>query len=177
MSDKKKVKMFKTGDAIVHPFRGAGFVVRIEERQWRGNNNLYYRIKLLGGHPSSSLMIPVSTAKTIGLRRAIQQSNLNRVWRVLCADPGILPTNHKERYQVLEDKLHTGDVLKVAGAVRDMTWRRQREGSMTTRGKQMYDKGMMLLAGELAASQDISVTDAEAQIRAKLDESMLPATM
>jgi hypothetical protein len=41
----------------------------------------------------------------------------------------------------------------------------------------MYDEGMMLLAGELAASQDISVTDAEAQIRAKLDESMLPVTM
>lgn len=171
MSNKKNKTRFKTGDPIVHPIRGAGVVVCVEERQWRGSSNLYYRIKLLG-HPSSSLMIPFSTAETIGLRRAILQSNLNRVWHVLCADPGQLPTDHKERYQVLEDKLHAGDVLKVAEAVRDMAWRRQQKGSMTTRGKQMYDEGMMLLAGELAASQDIQVMDAEAQVRAKLDESL-----
>jgi len=172
----EKIKMFQTGDAIVHPVRGAGVVVCIEERRWRGSNNLYYRIKLLG-HPSSSLMIPISTAETIGLRRAISRSNLNRVWRVLCADPGILPTDHKERYQVLEGKLHAGDVLQVAEAVRDMTWRRQRQGSLTTRGKQMYEEGMMLLAGEIAASQDIDLTAAEAQIRAKLSKRLSPATV
>ena len=136
MNDKGEIKMFKSGDAIVHPFRGAGVVVRIEERQWRGSNRQYYRIKLLG-QLSSSLMIPVSTAETIGLRRAISQSNLSSVWRVLGANPGTLPTDHKERYQVLEDKLHTGDVLKVAAAVRDMTWRLQQVGRLTTRGKQM----------------------------------------
>ena len=163
--------MFKTGDAIVHPFRGAGFVVRIEERQWRGSDNQYYRIKLLG-QLSSSLMIPISTAESIGLRHAISQSNLNSVWRVLRASPGALPTDHKERYQVLESKLHTGDVLKVAAAVRDMTWRQQQVGRLTTRGKQMYVEGMMLLAGEVAASQSIELKDAETQIQTKLDAAL-----
>jgi CarD family transcriptional regulator len=175
MSSNETVMAFKTGDAIVHPVRGAGIVMRIEERRWRGSNNLYYRIKLLG-QPASSLMIPISNAATIGLRRAISLSSLNQVWQVLCATPGILPTDHKERYQVLEGKLHAGDVLQVAEAVRDMTWRRQQEGNLTTRGKQMYEEGMMLLAGELAATQDIDMTDAEAQIRDKLSES-LPSTL
>jgi CarD family transcriptional regulator len=168
--------MFKAGDAIVHPVRGAGVVVRIEEREWRGGANLYYRIKLMG-QPTSSLMVPISTAETIGLRRAVSRSKLDRVWRVLRSDPGTLPTDHKDRYQVLEDKLHAGDVLQVAEAVRDMAWRQKQEGSLTTRGKRMYEEGMMLLAGELAASQDIDLMDAEAQIRAKLGESLMPATM
>jgi CarD family transcriptional regulator len=172
MSDKEKTK-FKTGDAIVHPVRGAGVIVRVEERQWRGSKSLYYRIKLLG-QPSSSLMIPISTAETIGLRRAIARSNLSRVWSVLCANPETLPTDHKERYQVLEDQLHAGDVLKVAEAVRDMTWRQQQEGRLTTRGKQMYIEGMMLLAGEVAASQSIDLKDAEAQIQAKLNVAPVP---
>ena len=163
--------MFESGDPIVHPMRGAGVIVRVEERPWRGSANLYYRIKLLG-QPKSSLMVPVSTAGDIGLRRAIPRSKLNRIWRVLAADPGMLPTNHKERYQVLEDKLHTGDVLQVAEAVRDMTWRRKQEGHLTTRGKRMYEEAMMLLAGEIAASQDIDLTDAEAQVTAKLSESL-----
>ncbi len=160
--------MFKSGDAIVHPFRGAGVVERIEERQWQGGNKQYYRIKLLG-QLSSSLMIPVSTAESIGLRRAISQSNLTQVWGVLCDDPGTLPTDHKERYQVLEDKLYAGDILKVAAAVRDMTWRLQQVGRLTTRGKQMYVEGMMLLAGEVAASQSIEIQDAKAQIQDKLN--------
>jgi RNA polymerase-interacting CarD/CdnL/TRCF family regulator len=167
--------MFKVDDAIVHPVRGAGVVVRIEERQWRGSNNLYYRIKLLG-QPASSLMVPISAAETIGLRRAIPQSELGRIWRVLRADPKTLPTDHKERYQVLEDQLHTGDVLQVAAAVKDMAWRRKQQGNLTTRGKRMYEEGMMLLAGEIAATQDIALIDAEAQVRAKLDESLSPVT-
>jgi RNA polymerase-interacting CarD/CdnL/TRCF family regulator len=174
MSSKKRQARFRAGDAIVHPVRGAGVVVRVEERPWRGDNSKYYRIRLLG-QPSSSLMIPFATADTIGLRRAIPQSNLGQVWHVLRDDPGALPSNHKERYQVLESKLHAGDVLQVAEAVRDMTWRRQQEGTLTTRGKQIYEEGMMLLAGEIAASQDIELTDAKNQIQTKLSESVSTA--
>jgi RNA polymerase-interacting CarD/CdnL/TRCF family regulator len=163
--------MFQAGDAIVHPVRGAGVVVRIEERQWRGSSNLYYRIKLLG-QPGSSLIIPISVAETIGMRRAIPRSKLNQVWHVLHADPTTLPDERNERYQLLKDKLHAGDVFQVAGAVRDMAWRQQRGPGLTARGKRIYEEGMMLLAGEIAATQGISVADAEAQIRAELRESL-----
>ncbi len=167
--------MFKPGDAIVHPVRGAGVVVRIEERQWRGKNDQYYRIQLLG-QPGSSLMIPIGAVKTIGIRRAISRSKLSRVWRVLRADPGTLPSDHKERYQLLESKLHAGDIMQVAEAVRDMAWRQQIEGNLTTRGKRIYEEGMRLLAGEVAAAQGIDLSNAENQIRAKLWESLSATT-
>jgi RNA polymerase-interacting CarD/CdnL/TRCF family regulator len=57
-----------------------------------------------------------------------------------------------------------------------MAWRRKQQGNLTTRGKRMYEEGMMLLAGEIAATQDIALIDAEAQVRAKLDESLSPVT-
>jgi len=167
--------MFKAGDAIIHPVRGAGVVVRIEERQWRGSNDLYYRIKLMG-QPSISVMIPISAAETIGLRRAIPQSKLKQVWGVLHAAPGALPTDHKARYKLLEDKLHAGDIFQIAEAVRDMAWQQQREGNLTTMGKRIYEEGMVLLAGEIAVTRGIDLTDAEAQVRAKLGESLLSAT-
>ncbi len=165
--------MFKAGDAIIHPVRGAGVVVRVEERRWRGNSELYYRIELLG-QPGTSLMVPISAAETLGLRRVIPQSKLDRVWRVLRAAPRTLPANHKERYELLDDKLHAGDVFQVAELVRDMTWRQQREGSLTTTGKQRYEEGMKILAGEIAAVQGVDLDDAEAQVRAKLRESLSP---
>ncbi|MDY7077411.1 MAG: CarD family transcriptional regulator [Chloroflexota bacterium] len=165
--------MFKAGDAIIHPVRGAGVVVRVEERQWRGSNDLYYRIKLLG-QPSIGLMIPVSAAKTLGLRRVIPRSGLSRVWRVLRADPRTLPAEHKERYKLLEDKLHTGDVFQVAEVVRDMAWRQQRKGRLTTTGKRRYEEGMRILSGEIAAVQGVDLDDAEAQVSATLRESLSP---
>lgn len=168
--------MFKAGDAIVHPVRGVGVVVRVEEREWRGSSDLYYRIELLG-QQGTSLMIPINTADTLGLRRAIPRSKLNQVWRVLCADPETLPANHKKRYELLKGKLHAGDVFQVAEVVRDMAWRQQQEGRLTTVGKRMYEEATVLLAGEIAAAQDIDLADAELQVRARLNESLSPTTM
>jgi len=163
--------MFREGDAIIHPVRGAGVVVCVEERQWHGSNDLYYRIELLG-QPVTRLMIPVSAAGTLGLRRVIPRSKLNRVWRVLCAAPKTLPADHKKRYKLLDDKLYAGDVLQVVEVVRDMTWRQQREGRLTTMGKQRYKEGMKMLAGEIAVVQGVDLDDAETQVRARLTESM-----
>lgn len=163
--------MFKAGDAVIHPIRGAGIVIRIVERQWHGSNDLYYRIKLLG-RPGTKLMIPTSAAETLGLRRAIPQTKIKSVWRVLRDDPSTLPANHKKRYKAVEEKLHTGNVFQVAEAVRDMTWRQRREGKLTTMGKRMYKEGMNILAGEIAAVQGVAIEDAEDQIRVKLEECL-----
>ena len=163
--------MFKAGDPIIHPVRGAGVVIGIEEREWRGSSALYYRIQLLG-QQSVNLMIPIDAAETLGLRRTIAKSKLGQVWHVLLADPEKLPADHRQRYQLLKDKLHTGDVFHVAEVVRDMAWRQRRKGSLTTVGKRLYDEGLTLLAGELAAAQDIDLTNAEFQITARLGESL-----
>jgi RNA polymerase-interacting CarD/CdnL/TRCF family regulator len=167
--------MFKAGDAIIHPIRGAGVVVRIEERQWRGSDNLYYKVKLLS-QPATKLMIPVNAAETLGLRPAIPRSKLGQVWRVLHSTSGTLPADHKERYQFLEGKLHAGDVLQVAEAVRDIAWRQQQGPNLTTQDKRIYEEGITLLTGEIAATQDIPLMDAEAEVRAKLREGLASAT-
>lgn len=159
--------MFKIGDAVFHPALGAGVVMGFEELRRREKRDLYYRIELLG-QPGSSLMIPVGAAETIGLRPAIPRSRLDRVWRVLRASPGTLPEEHKARYKLLEEKLRSGDTMQVAEAVRDMTRRQQERNGLTGRGKKIYQRGMTLLAGEIAAARGIALADAEAQIRARL---------
>lgn len=162
---------FKIGDAVVHPTRGAGVVDGIEERKWHGSDEPYYNIQLLYP-PASRLMIPASAVGEVGLRRAASKTKLKKMWRVVRADPGELPSDHKERYAELEDRLYAGDVLQVAEAVRDMAWRQQREGRLTTTGRKMYEEGMTFLAGEIAAVQGVDLTDAEVEIQAVLRESL-----
>ncbi|MBE9508102.1 MAG: hypothetical protein IMY86_08635 [Chloroflexi bacterium] len=167
---------FKAGDAVVHPARGAGVVDCIEERQRRGNSETYYRIQLLHP-PGSKLLVPTSAAKELGLRRAISQTKLKRVWCVLRADPGALPEDYKKRYQLLRDKLKTGDAFQVAEVVRDMAWRQRRKGRLNTIGKQLYEKGMSFLTGEIAAVQDVDLAEAEVRVRARLTESLATTTV
>lgn len=168
--------LFKTGDAVVHPIRGAGIVMSVEERKWHGGKDRYYRIRLLG-HPSTKLMIPTTAARQIGLRRAISKSKLGKLWHVLHSDPRKLPGDHKERYQVLKDRLATGDVFQVAEVVRDMAWRQHRENRLTTVGKQLYKQAIRLLAGEIAVTLGVGFEDAEVEVRQRLLGSPSLATV
>jgi CarD family transcriptional regulator len=163
--------VFKEGDAVVHPVHGAGVVELVEERELAGRSDQYYRIKLLS-QPASNLIVPTKAAETLGLRRAIARSRLGKVWRVLRSAPESLPSDHKRRYEVIQDKLQGGDVLEIAEAVRDMTWRQEQQGSLTTRGKRFFQDGMSLLAGEIAAAQGIDISDAELQVRGRLEKSL-----
>jgi CarD family transcriptional regulator len=159
--------MFEVGDVVVHPIRGAGVVTDIKELQRRGDSKQYYRIRLLT-HARTSLMIPVKGATAKGLRRAIKEYRLNRVWHVLCSNPKKLPTDYEARHELLEHKLRSGDLLQVAEATRDLTWRRQEQNGLTWGDRQAYRRGIKLLAGEIAAAQGTGVLDAEAEVRARL---------
>jgi RNA polymerase-interacting CarD/CdnL/TRCF family regulator len=166
---------FKTGDAVFHPVRGAGVVTAIKDRKWDGKKRRYYTIELLG-HPGTSVMVPASMAKEIGLRHAMSQAKLKKVWRVLRGVPRKLPKDHKDRYAVIEEKLHSGDTFEVAEAVRDMAWRRHEQGRLTTKGKRIYEEALMLLAGEIAAVREIEMEEAEGQVYERLQERLVAAS-
>ena len=160
--------MFNTGDAIVHPTRGVGVVVNIQEREWQGSASRYYQIELLGREPSLRLMIPIEESDELGLRLAIQGSEVEQVWQVLCSQAEDLPSNHKTRHKLLREKLHAGDVFQVAEVLRDLTWRQKEEDHLTTRGNRIYKEALMFLAGEVAAAQEIDVGEAKTRITEKL---------
>ena len=164
---------FATGDAIVHPTRGAGAVERIVERTWQGNAESYYRIRLLG-QSGTMLMIPTSVTEKLGIRCALSRSAMKQLWPILLATPRRLPDRYKELRYLLQGKLGTGDIFQVAEAVRDMAWR-QRETHLSATIKQLYEEGIRLLVGEIAATQDIEFADADTQFRARLREHLSSA--
>jgi CarD family transcriptional regulator len=159
--------MFEVGDAVVHPVRGAGVVTDIEELQRDGGNQVYYRIKLLS-QVRTTLMLPVKDAAVRGLRRAVQRSKLGRVWRALLAKPKRLPADYEKRYEVLDEKLQSGDLFQIAEVVRDLTGRLREQESPTAGDRQKYRKGIKLLAAEIAAARDDDPAHVEAQVRARL---------
>jgi CarD family transcriptional regulator len=165
------VLMFEIGDAVVHPTRGGGVVMGIEELQRRGESERYYEIKLLS-QVRSTLMIPVKRADEVGLRPATPQSEISRVWAVLRADPEALPDDHRDRKGQLEQILRTGDVIKLAETVRDLGWRKKREDGLTIGGRRIFKRAIKLLASEIAATENSALKESQIRIKACLRKSL-----
>jgi CarD family transcriptional regulator len=166
--------MFEIGDAVVHPDKGAGIIANIKRMPGLKKKRQCYKIRMVEKRPKTVLMIPIKHAQATGLRLAISESQVDRVWQALSAAPQELPKQHKNRYKLLKDKLQTGDITKVAEVIRDLRWRRMnlKKGKLNVPGQRIYKKALHLLAGELAVAQDIDLQSAKEQIDSMLDESL-----
>jgi CarD family transcriptional regulator len=146
-------------------------IAAIKELRSLGRAKRYYVIELLS-QVDTTVMVPIQSADDIGLRSPLSPSQLSKVWSVLQDDPEILPSKHDQRYEVIRDKLNAGDLAQIAEAVRDITWRKEKRGYLTIEGKRLYDKGMLLLASEIASIQESDLAAAERQISWTLHNSL-----
>jgi RNA polymerase-interacting CarD/CdnL/TRCF family regulator len=109
-------------------------------------------------------MVPVRDAEKVGLRPPIARAKIRQVWCVLRSNPETLPSDHKERYAVILDRLQGGEPLRIAEALRDMARRREEKRALTTEGKRLYDRAMKLLSAEIAVAQGSDPSTAESEI-------------
>ena len=70
------------------------------------------------------------------------------------------PTNWSRRYKANLEKLHSGNVMKVAEVVRDL-WRRERERGLSAGEKRMLAKARQILTSELALAERVDEAKAE----------------
>jgi CarD family transcriptional regulator len=166
---------FKIGDTVTHPNYGAGIITDIRERQFLDvERKRYYTIQLLG-QPETTVMVALQNAEEIGLRPTVSRSRLSRIMRTLGSQPNELPSDHNKRYEVLKDKLYSGSAIQIADVLRDLAWRREQRKKLTARGKRLYDRGMELLAGEIAGARHSEIDAAEYQITRTLEQNVSPS--
>jgi CarD family transcriptional regulator len=154
---------FEVGDKIVHPAHGAGVIAAIEQSEVLDEFSRYYVIDLAA--QDMRLMVPVRTAKEIGLRSVAGARKSKTVLKILEEDPEELPDDFKKRQALLTDRLRTGEAEELAAVVRDMAHRSQKKTYSPTEAR-LYEQARGMLAGEMALAQGKSVNDALEQIDA-----------
>jgi CarD family transcriptional regulator len=163
--------MFQVGEAVVHPGHGPGKVVDIERLSLSNRDKRYYKIRLLE-EAEVTIWVAVRDAEEKGVRCPVPRSRLSEVWRLLRDKPGDLPLKHQERYACVREKIENGDVLQIAEALRDLRWKDHHVRSLTIEGKRLYEKGMKLLATEVALVQGSDTETVESQISDTLRENV-----
>src|SRR4028118_966694 len=113
---------FVVGETVVYPNHGAAIIEDIEMRQIKGEDREYLVLRIVA-QQDLVVRVPACNLDLVGVRDVVDKAGLERVFDVLRAAQVEEPTNWSRRYKANLEKLHSGDVMKVAEVVRD-PWRR-----------------------------------------------------
>ena len=149
---------FTVGETVVYPHHGAALIEEIKTRTIRGEDKVYLKLKVAQG--DLTIEVPAENVDLVGVRDVVGAEGLERVFDVLRAPYTEEPTNWSRRYKANLEKLHSGNVMKVAEVVRDL-WRRERERGLSAGEKRMLAKARQILVSELALCENTNEDKAE----------------
>ena len=149
---------FKVGETVVYPHHGAARIIKIQDRKARGETRVYLTLEVAQG--DLTIMVPAENVEEIGVRDVVDQAGLENVFEVLRTEQVEEPTNWSRRYKANQEKIASGDVLKVAEVVRDLS-RRDTDRGLSAGEKRMLAKARQILVSELALAQKVEEAAAE----------------
>ena len=143
--------MFKVGEMAVYPAHGVGIIESIESREFSGNKNNFYILRLLSN--GMTIMVPTDTASSVGLREVIPSKEIPKVYRILKErDIEIDNQAWNRRYREYMEKIKTGSVFEIATVLRDL-YLLKTEKDLSFGERRMLDTARSLLIKELSVAK------------------------
>ncbi|WP_125106441.1 MULTISPECIES: CarD family transcriptional regulator [Gulosibacter] len=142
----------EVGETVVYPHHGAATIEEVKTRIIKGEERTYLKLNVSQG--DLTIEVPAENAELVGVRDVIDERGLQEVFDVLQAPITEEPTNWSRRYKSNQEKLASGDVLKVSEVVRDL-WRRDQDKGLSAGEKRMLAKARQVLVSELALAEEI----------------------
>ncbi len=160
--------MFKVGDNIVYPMHGAGTIESIEEKEFLGETQKYYVMKMPVG--DVKVMVPTKNAELIGVRDVIENDRCEGVFDVFNNNTQVVTSNWNKRYRDNMERMKSGDIFEVAEVVRNLTFK-QKEKGLATGEKKMLSNAKQILVSELVLAEDSSKESVEQMIDERIENS------
>ncbi|AWK52452.1 transcription factor YdeB [Clostridium beijerinckii] len=150
--------MFLIGDKVVYPMQGIGIIDRIEDKIFSGKNREYIIVKILSN--SLEIMIPSDKISSSNLRKITDNSTLEDVlFDLTNKNNNLEGISAKERYQNNMTKIKSGSLKDSAEVVYDLILM-NKEKSLNTSEKQLFNTAHKFLVQEVSFIKDISETEA-----------------
>ena len=158
---------FQAGDFIVHPTYGVGNIVRLEEKCLVEDQPRRYYVVAVD---KSTVWVPADESNATGLRAITPKKDLDRYRVVLKGQPGSLERDHNKRRMLINERVKQGAFQSLCEAVRDLSahsWKRPLSEADLTLLQRLSQR----LYREWAASAEVSLLDATAEVQALLQEA------
>ena len=138
---------FLVGDKVIYPNHGLGVVERIEEKTILGTTCGFYHLKIVANE--TMVLVPIANADEVGLRRAITDSDVDRLFGRLGDGQIDDHQNWKGRFKDNSDKMRSGSIFDMADVLKSLTFL-ARSKSLSFREKRMLDRARALIVTEVS---------------------------
>jgi len=159
---------FKVGQKVVYPNHGIGTIEQIEQKQIGATALPFYTLRLAA--TNSLVLVPVSNAAEVGLRRPITSTECEGLFKALSSD--FLTPRHdwKDRFKDFSDKMRTGNIFEVAEVLKHLNYLSHSK-PLSFREQRMLERAHYLVVSELAAV----CRQPECSIEPRVNEALVQA--
>ena len=138
---------FKVGDKVIYPNHGLGVVERIETRTIMGTTGGFYSLRMADS--DTLVLVPVENVDGVGLRRAVGDLEVKKLFTLLGNGKIDDHQNWKGRFKDNSDKMRTGSIYDVVDVLKNLTLLAQSK-NLSFREKRMLDRAKFLVVSEIS---------------------------
>ena len=166
---------FQIGDKVVYPNQGVGTIENISTRSF---GTAFEKFYLLRFGCSMTVLVPLSNAANIGLRRVTKDREISRILSYLAIGWCSINPDWKIRFKENTDKMQSGDLLKAAEVFKSLV-QLHIDKPLSFREKKMLDRARHMLVSEISIARGIPDIHAAAMMQRALAKGglSLPATL
>ncbi len=138
---------FEVGDKVIYPNHGLGIVERIEDKTILGTTCGFYHLRIVAN--DTTVLVPLANVDGVGLRRAIADVEVERLFTLLGDGKIDNHQNWKGRFKDNSDKMRSGSIYEVADVLKSLTFLAKSK-SLSFREKRMLDRAKFLIISEVS---------------------------
>jgi len=157
---------FEVGDKVIYPNHGLGIVERIEDKTILGTTCGFYHLRIVAN--DTTVLVPVSNVDGVGLRRAISDEEVERLFGLLGDGKIDNHQNWKGRFKDNSDKMRSGSIYEVADVLKSLTFLAKSK-SLSFREKRMLDRAKFLIISEVSEVMRETAASIEGRVDVALE--------
>ena len=138
---------FDVGDKVIYPNQGLGVIERIETRTIMGTTCGFYSLRMASS--DTTVLVPVDNVEDVGLRRAIGDHEVKRLFTLLGNGKIDNHQNWKGRFKDNSNKMRTGSLYDVVDVLKSLNHLSQSK-NLSFREKRMLDRAKFLVVTEIS---------------------------
>jgi len=164
---------FQVGDKVIYPNHGLGVVQGIETKTILGTTCGFYHLRMVANE--TTVLVPVDNVDGVGLRRAIADDEVDRLFGLLGDGKIDSHQNWKGRFKDNSDRMRTGSIYDVVEVLKSLTFL-ARSKNLSFREKRMLDRAKFLVISEIAEVLRQSAAAVEGRVDQALDRCLTVKT-
>ena len=164
------ILQFEIGDKVIYPNHGLGVIERIEDKTILGTTCGFYSLRMATS--DTTVLVPVDNVSDVGLRRAIGDHEVKKLFTLLGNGKIENHQNWKGRFKDNSDKMRTGSIYDVIDVLKSLNHLSQSK-NLSFREKRMLDRAKFLVVSEISEVLNESDEVVEERVEKALERCLV----